>query len=1194
MRLGAFELKELLGRGGMGLVYRGVHRRTGTPVAVKLLTAERFAEPAARTHFEHEVRAFARLDHPAIVLVYDHGFVPDEDAAASDGKLIAGAPYLVMELATDGTLEHFPPKSWPELAAILRCVLDALAHAHARGVVHRDIKLANILLAGPQDVRPGLKLGDFGTAHDLDVDESLPDEILMVGTPSYTPPEQIFGRWRDFGPWTDLYALGVAAWVMVTGAPPFKAVDIHALLNMHVRVPPPPLVPKFEVPEGLDGWLRTMLAKDPADRFRRAADAAWALEKLALDPGTVEELGPAADGRVPDDSTSALDPLTGMIPSDGLATRPFPPAGARETGAGGAAATPDADQPTRPMSSRQLMARAESHEASPAPEPPPLPRTWRRHDRAPAALQLGGAGLGLYGLRAHPLVGREDERDRIWEQLGAVVRGEGARVVVLEGYSGLGKSHLARWIAERAHELGGATVLPVYHGPRPGRLPPLLRTFEGYFGATKMGRRSVRARVQWMNAKLGCRDEYEADAVTELLRPAGAEEVVDADVSAVHFSSPAERYNVLERVLVRQASRRAVILLIEDAQWGFDALGLVEHLLNARRPEPLRVLALVTMRQRIGPGRTPEAELVERLLERDDATHVDVGLLPEKDVLAFVRDLLGISGELAHEVATRAGGGPLFAVQLVTDWIERGLLVPAAHGFELRPGARTELPDDIHTLWTDILDRMLAPYPKRARVALELAAALGREVDSREWASLCSRAGFRVPTRLLDALIARNLAVPIDGGWAFVHGLLAESVERSSKEAGRWKTHHQRCVAMLRDAGAAPDRLGRHLLAAGETRDAIDALLAAAERAFTADEYKTAADLLHRRERAMERIDFVAADARWGRGWVLRGLVLWRIGELEAGDALVRRAEEEATDRGWTAVLARALEVRARIERYRGNLDEAVILARRGLGAATDAGDDRLVAHARRTLGRTLVDRVRFDEAAAELSAARATFEALNDLPGLIACERTLYSIARQRGDLDEAGRIAEELRSIQELRGHRWGMGLALECLGEVARHRGEMEAAEAHYREALACFRSVTDTDPRNHASTVNIALTLLARDRFDEAHALLEEAAAELAAAKSRTLHGITLAMLAATSAGRQDWDAFDAYLGDADAILRPIRLADVDLALVAMETADRAAAAGFPLRERQVLLLALEQWDLLGREADADAVRDRLRP
>ena len=165
IRLGPFQLESIIGRGGMAEVWAARHVETGTPVAIKVLTSERARDAMFVRALRDEVRAVAGLDHPHIVTVHDHGVVPLGAAEESDGALTAGSPYLVMELASGGTLAGPPsPDSYSELRAILTTLLGALAHAHARGLVHRDIKPANVLRCVEGDVRPGLKLADFGVA----------------------------------------------------------------------------------------------------------------------------------------------------------------------------------------------------------------------------------------------------------------------------------------------------------------------------------------------------------------------------------------------------------------------------------------------------------------------------------------------------------------------------------------------------------------------------------------------------------------------------------------------------------------------------------------------------------------------------------------------------------------------------------------------------------------------------------------------------------------------------------------------------------------------------------------------------------------------------------------------------------------------------------------------------------------------
>ena len=209
IHLGAFALQEIVGTGGMGQVWRGAHRATALPVAVKLITSAEVLEPAAQAAFSNEVRSMARLDHPCIAQVYDFDRVTLEGAESSSGRLVAGSPYLVMELLDAGVLDPFRyTRPWEDLKRVLLALLSALGHAHARGVIHRDLKPGNILFAGPSSPIPGLRLTDFGIAHALGSGEAAE---VNWGTPHYMSPEQHFGESRDFGPWTDLYALGCIA-----------------------------------------------------------------------------------------------------------------------------------------------------------------------------------------------------------------------------------------------------------------------------------------------------------------------------------------------------------------------------------------------------------------------------------------------------------------------------------------------------------------------------------------------------------------------------------------------------------------------------------------------------------------------------------------------------------------------------------------------------------------------------------------------------------------------------------------------------------------------------------------------------------------------------------------------------------------------------------------------------------------------
>ena len=152
--LGAFDLECCIGRGGMGQVWRGVHRRTGPPVAVKILDADAALRPGTTDTCRDEARVVAGLDHPRIVTVREVGVVPGSVAAVAGGALLDESPYMVRKYAHQGTLEsHLKEMAWPDIEAVLLALLDALAHAHARGVVHLGIKAGHIARYASQPQR---------------------------------------------------------------------------------------------------------------------------------------------------------------------------------------------------------------------------------------------------------------------------------------------------------------------------------------------------------------------------------------------------------------------------------------------------------------------------------------------------------------------------------------------------------------------------------------------------------------------------------------------------------------------------------------------------------------------------------------------------------------------------------------------------------------------------------------------------------------------------------------------------------------------------------------------------------------------------------------------------------------------------------------------------------------------------------
>ena len=256
-----YEVEAILGRGGMGIVYRARHLRLNRLVALKMLLAGAYATPQERARFQREAEAVARLQHPNIVQVHDVG----------DNH---GWPYFTMEYVDNGSLAHKlagVPQPSREAAQLVATLAGAVQAAHEQGVVHRDLKPANVLLA--EDGTP--KVTDFGLARQQDEGAGLTQTGVAIGTPSYMAPEQARGRPDAVGPAVDVYALGAILYELLTGRPPFRAATAAETVQQVIsQEPAPPSRLNNHVPRDLETICLKCLSKEPRSRYGTAAELA--------------------------------------------------------------------------------------------------------------------------------------------------------------------------------------------------------------------------------------------------------------------------------------------------------------------------------------------------------------------------------------------------------------------------------------------------------------------------------------------------------------------------------------------------------------------------------------------------------------------------------------------------------------------------------------------------------------------------------------------------------------------------------------------------------------------------------------------------------------------------------------------------------------------------------------------------------
>ncbi|MFU8805933.1 MAG: protein kinase domain-containing protein, partial [Bradymonadaceae bacterium] len=869
--LGPFVLEKPIGQGGMGAVWKGRHIAQNEPVAVKIMHRDVLRNPEYVEAFRSEVRHVAALDHPGIVVVFDYGEISEEAEQDSGGQLVKGSPYIVMEYASKGSLQEIQAYlGWAELRQVLLVVLDALAHAHARNVIHRDLKPENILVgcSGTQ----AIKLTDFGLAHATDRfrDSSRVEDVW--GTPQYMAPEQLRGLWRDYGPWTDLYGLGCMAYQLVCGKYLYDGASVWEIGKAHMMSPIPALEPKIAVPDGFEEWLVRLLQKERFHRFQTAADAAWVLRQLdgGLSGGKAR---PLAD-LMSSNEEKGDEPITVLLSR--IAGAPTIQTRTR---------TVDLDDwfAANPMD--EISSDYEGA-AGDLPGMPPIREDWRPTRDGHRSPHLLGVGLGLYGLRSIPLVDRDKERDLIWSSLRSVHEETSARAIVFRGVGGTGKSELVQWMSRRAVELGSATVLKATHDPGPSSAPGPSDGLEAMMGrhlrCLKLERDEIEARLRDKFKKWGVRDDYAVLAMTEFLSPL-RQDLLDDDVNeaarSVRFFSSRQRYALLYEHLERLAVERPVIVWLDDVQTGADALGFVHYVLEAQSVRPASVLLLMTVNDETLDSRDVERLLLNEVLEQPGVMVCPIGPLEDEDTSTLVQHLLGLDDALARQVKKRSQGIPLFAVQLVGDWVGQGKLTLGPEGFSIRPGEVIEIPDDLHALWGERLDKVLAGHDEGARVSLEIAAALGQTVDSREWRSACRFGKAQATTRLVEELIKEGLAESAESGWSFSHGMLRESIERTAREQGRWARGSAACAHMLfhlyspKDFGVS-ERFGRHMIEAGWPGEALAPFLTAVDLLIERSEFRRAHVLLDEREDILSRLNAPDNEPERCQGWTRRAAIL--------------------------------------------------------------------------------------------------------------------------------------------------------------------------------------------------------------------------------------------------------------------------------------------------------------------------------
>jgi predicted Ser/Thr protein kinase len=318
---GAYDIQREVGRGGMGVVYLATDRRLGRRVALKVIVPELAADAQFRRRFEREARVAATLEHPHVVPVYEAG---EQDGSLFIAMRFIDGRDLATEVRDHGRLAP------DRLARVVLQVAGALDAAHRSGVVHRDVKPANVLLTGTGDDEQAY-LTDFGLTREAASESGLTLTGQWVGTVDYAAPEQILGEPTDAR--SDVYALGCLAFQALTGRPPYQGAPA-ARLFAHMNEPPPSAcAARAGLRPEVDAALARAMAKKPDDRFQSAGDLGRALTAALAGEAPIEPEGtvargpaltgvPAAEPIEPAEQSAAGAPVTRRSPIAGPESEP--------------------------------------------------------------------------------------------------------------------------------------------------------------------------------------------------------------------------------------------------------------------------------------------------------------------------------------------------------------------------------------------------------------------------------------------------------------------------------------------------------------------------------------------------------------------------------------------------------------------------------------------------------------------------------------------------------------------------------------------------------------------------------------------------------------------------------------------------------------------------------------------------------
>ncbi|MBK9367418.1 MAG: AAA family ATPase [Deltaproteobacteria bacterium] len=650
-----------------------------------------------------------------------------------------------------------------------------------------------------------------------------------------------------------------------------------------------------------------------------------------------------------------------------------------------------------------------------------------------------GPGLGLE--RLPRFVGREAELSTMLRRAEAVLAGRETTALLISGSAGVGKNRLAQELIAELTRRTGARTLCAEHSPvRPAALMEALRVHLGVEAASSGA--ALRARLEGLLGGAGLRE----GALESVI--AGLEESVEASGRASVL--PRRARDAARDALIGLAGQGPVIVMIGAAEWGLQSLLTLEDalLMTMRAPRPL--LFVLTTQTDLLAERPREAVALERLERLGWLVEVSLRPLETSECAALAQSVVAVEPGLLEQLAQRAAGHPAFMLELLRECLRRTPQVWTPAGLSLGPGAEVGLPDDHLSVWSGRVDRLVAGLPFGARLALQLAALLGPDIDDELWRDACVRLGVVIPDTLTQRLFIDQLAEGASQGWAFTHPGLREALLREAAQDSR--ANHEACAAALVARREEGLRAATHLIRAGQPALACPYLLRFIQGAIRGGSLRAAESALSLYGGALTSMGVAEGSVEWGGWLMLRARLAEARQEVDSLASPARRLLMHCYRHEWSEQMPTALRLMGVVMLRRRRFMEAVELLSRAreLAEATHHTADAVEV----ALSWVDAQQSSGEHAGALASAQRAVALAAGARDERLRVESALAVAS----SLMSLGRLDESHAALVEVCRAAAGAGLP-GLHGRGLLRRGEVLALQRAYREALAALQEAVD---------------------------------------------------------------------------------------------------------------------------------------